>query len=65
VKLAKEAGVELTPAGATHPHGDDPRDRTIRIAPTFPEPAEIAQAAEGVAVCVLLAAVEKLSTAAS
>ena len=63
VKLAKEAGVELTPAGATHPHGNDPRDSTIRIAPTFPEPTEIAQAAEGVAVCVLLAAVEKLLTA--
>ena len=60
VKLAKEAGVELTPAGATHPYGNDPRDSTIRIAPTFPDPTEIAQAAEGVAVCVLLATVEKL-----
>jgi DNA-binding transcriptional MocR family regulator len=60
VKLAKEAGVELTPAGATHPLGNDPRDSTLRIAPTFPEPTEIAQAAEGVAVCVLLAATEKL-----
>ena len=37
VALAKEAGVELTPAGATHPLGNDPEDRTIRIAPTFPE----------------------------
>jgi DNA-binding transcriptional MocR family regulator len=64
VKLAKEAGVELTPAGATHPHGNDPRDSTIRIAPTFPDQSEIAQAAEGVAVCVLLAAVEKLLTTA-
>lgn len=60
VKLAKEAGVELTPAGATHPHGNDPRDRTIRIAPSFPELPEVSQAAEGVAVCVLLAAVEKM-----
>lgn len=63
VKLAKAAGVELTPAGATHPLGNDPRDSTLRIAPTFPEPAEIAQAAEGVAVCVLLAATEKLLSA--
>jgi DNA-binding transcriptional MocR family regulator len=60
VKLAKEAGVELTPAGATHPHGNDPQDRTIRIAPSFPELAEVSQAAEGVAVCVLLAATEKM-----
>jgi DNA-binding transcriptional MocR family regulator len=59
VALAKEAGVALTPAGATHPEGNDPVDRTIRIAPTFPDLAEVAQAAEGVAVCVLLAAAER------
>jgi DNA-binding transcriptional MocR family regulator len=58
VALAKEAGVALTPAGATHPHGNDPEDRTIRIAPTFPDLAEVAQAAEGVASCVMLAAAE-------
>jgi DNA-binding transcriptional MocR family regulator len=58
VALAKEAGVVLTPAGATHPYGKDPDDRTIRIAPTFPELSEVAQAAEGVALCVLLAAAE-------
>ncbi len=61
VALAKELGVELTPAGATHPRGVDPADRTIRIAPTFPELPEVAQAAEGVALCVQLAVVEKLS----
>jgi len=60
VALAKEAGVQLTPAGATHPHGKDPDDRTIRIAPTFPELLEVTQAAEGVALCVLVAAAEKL-----
>lgn len=60
VKLAKEAGVELTPAGSTHPLGNDPYDRTIRIAPSFPELAEVAQAAEGVVLAVLLAATEKL-----
>jgi DNA-binding transcriptional MocR family regulator len=60
IALAKEAGVALTPAGATHPYGKDPDDRTIRIAPTFPELPEVAQAVEGVAVCVLLAVAEKL-----
>jgi DNA-binding transcriptional MocR family regulator len=59
VALAKDAGVVLTPAGATHPYGKDPEDRTIRIAPTFPELTEVAQAAEGVAICVLLASAEK------
>jgi DNA-binding transcriptional MocR family regulator len=58
VALAKEAGVVLTPAGATHPLGNDPDDRTIRIAPTFPELDAVAQAAEGVAICVLLASAE-------
>lgn len=62
VTLAKEAGIELTPAGATHPYGKDPDDRTIRIAPTFPELSEVAQAAEGVALCVLLATAEKFPT---
>jgi DNA-binding transcriptional MocR family regulator len=56
VALAKDAGIELTPAGATHPNGQDPDDTTIRIAPTFPEMPEVARAAEGVAVCVLMAA---------
>ncbi|MGA2370945.1 MAG: aminotransferase class I/II-fold pyridoxal phosphate-dependent enzyme [Candidatus Korobacteraceae bacterium] len=59
VALAKEAGVELTPAGATYPYGKDPNDRTLRIAPTFPALSEVALAAEGVALCVLLAAAEK------
>ncbi len=59
VALAKEAGVALTPAGATHPEGKDTEDSTIRIAPTFPELNEVAQAVEGVAVCVRLAAAEK------
>ena len=61
IALAKEAGVELTPAGATHPYGKDPDDRTIRIAPTFPELSEVAEAAEGVAACVRLATAEKIS----
>jgi DNA-binding transcriptional MocR family regulator len=55
IELAKDAGVVLTPAGATHPYGKDPEDRTIRIAPTFPTLKEVAEAAEGVAQCVLLA----------
>ncbi len=65
VALAKELGVELTPAGATHPNGIDPSDRTIRIAPTFPELPEVTLAAEGVALCVLLAVAEKLPGHAS
>ena len=58
VALAKEAGIALTPAGATHPYGRDPHDRTLRIAPTFPTLDEVRAAAEGVALCTLLAACE-------
>ncbi|MGV7033497.1 aminotransferase class I/II-fold pyridoxal phosphate-dependent enzyme [Methylobacterium symbioticum] len=58
VALAKEAGIALTPAGATHPYGKDPHDRTLRIAPTFPSLAEVRKAAEAVALCTLLAACE-------
>ncbi len=54
VHAAKEAGVELTPAGATHPLGKDPHDRTVRIAPTFPDLETVRVAAEGVALSVLL-----------
>jgi DNA-binding transcriptional MocR family regulator len=61
VALAKEAGVALTPAGASFPHGDDPRDRNIRLAPTFPELAEVSRAMDAVATCVLLATAEKLA----
>ena len=55
VRLATEAGVALTPAGATYPLGRDPGDRNIRIAPTFPDLATVGTAAEGVALSVLLA----------
>ncbi len=60
VQMAGEAGVRLTPAGATFPYGKDPRDRNIRIAPTFPPLEEVRQATELLAVCVQLVAAERL-----
>ena len=41
VELCKEAGVLLTPAGATHPYGKDPNNSTLRIAPTFIDEQEL------------------------
>jgi aspartate/methionine/tyrosine aminotransferase len=61
IELAKDAGVALTPAGSSYPYGRDPRDRNIRLAPTFPELAEVSAAMEAVATCALLAAAEKLA----
>ncbi|KAA1419429.1 aminotransferase class I/II-fold pyridoxal phosphate-dependent enzyme [Nocardioides humilatus] len=63
VQLAKEAGIALTPAGSAFPHGNDPDDRNIRLAPTFPVLAEVEAAMAGVAVCAELAATEKLAGA--
>jgi len=60
VALAKEAGIALTPAGSSFPYGRDPRDRNIRIAPSFPSTDDLATAMDGLATCVLLAATEKL-----
>jgi len=59
VRMAAEAGVALTPAGATWPHGHDPEDRNIRIAPTVPTLAEIDQAMEVFVTCVKLASVRQ------
>lgn len=59
IQLAKEAGVVMTPAGAPFPYGKDPKDSVIRIAPSYPTPEELGQAAEVFVTCVKLAAVEK------
>jgi DNA-binding transcriptional MocR family regulator len=59
VRLAKEAGVALTPAGSAYPYGKDPADRNIRIAPTFPPLDQVTAAIEGLTTCVLLAAVTR------
>lgn len=61
VALAKEAGLSLTPAGASFPYGEDPEDTNIRLAPTMPPMEELTEAMETVATCVLLAAAEKFT----
>ncbi len=60
VEKCKALGVVLTDAGATYPYGKDPQDSNIRIAPTFPTPEEMVEATKIFALCVKLAAVEKL-----
>ena len=59
VALAKDAGIALTPAGSSFPYKQDPDDTNIRLAPTMPPLAEVTEAMEAVATCVLLAAAEQ------
>ena len=63
VKLAKEAGVTMTGAGATWPYGDDPADSNIRIAPSLPPLEELDAAMDVFCCCVKLAALERLVAA--
>ena len=60
VAKCKDAGVIMTGAGATYPYGKDPKDSNIRIAPSFPTPEEMHEAAKLFALCVKLVSVEKL-----
>jgi aspartate/methionine/tyrosine aminotransferase len=62
VAISKEAGVVLTPAGATFPYGKDPRDSNLRLAPTFPSLDELSGIMDVFAVCVKLAALERYLT---
>ena len=59
VALAKDAGLALTAAGSTWPGGHDPEDSNLRLAPTFPSLADVTAASEGIALCILLAAIDK------
>lgn len=59
LELCKQAGVVMTPAGATFPYGIDPYDSNIRIAPTLPPVSELEQAMEIFCVCLRLASVEQ------
>ncbi len=60
VALCKEAGVVLTPAGAVYPYLRDPKDSSLRLAPTFPPIAELKQAIEVVCIAARLASAEAL-----
>ena len=59
-ELCSNAGMILTPAGATYPYGIDPADSNLRIAPSYPSVDEIKKASLILCVAVKYAALEKL-----
>jgi aspartate/methionine/tyrosine aminotransferase len=61
VKKAADAGVKLTPAGSTYPYKNDPLDRNIRIAPSFPPLENVQAAMELVAICIQIAGIDKIT----
>jgi DNA-binding transcriptional MocR family regulator len=63
VAKCKEAGMNLTGAGATYPYGVDPKDSNIRIAPSYPTAEEMREATDLFVLCVKLVSVEKLLAA--
>ena len=59
-QLCKEAGLTLTGVGATFPYKNDPEDKNIRIAPSYPSVEELKDAASLLCVAVKLAAAKEM-----
>ena len=62
VTLCSEAGLTLTPAGAPYPYGIDPNDRTIRLAPSYPDMPSLAAAMQLFCLAERIASLEVLLT---
>lgn len=60
VSMCANAGVIMTDAGATYPYGKDPKDRNIRIAPSFPTIDELIEACKIFIICVKIASIDKI-----
>ena len=61
VKMCGDCGVTFTPAGATYPHGLDPEDKNIRLAPSFATVEEITLAVRVLALCTKLVSIDRLT----
>ena len=60
VEMAAEHGVKFTPAGSTYPHGNDPQDSNIRLAPSFATVDEIESAVTVLALCTKIVSIDKM-----
>ena len=60
VKMCEKYGVKFTPAGSTYPHGYDPEDRNIRLAPSFATVREITEAIKVLCLCTKLISIKAI-----
>ncbi|MDR2648791.1 MAG: hypothetical protein LBB94_03620, partial [Clostridiales bacterium] len=62
VELCRGAGLIITEAGAVYPYGYDPRDRDLRIAPTYLQIDELKNAMDIFCASVKLSYVGKMES---
>lgn len=60
VEALEKIGVKVTKAGATYPKGYNPRDNSIRLAPTSVELDDLDQAIDAIGLCVKMVSLKKL-----
>ena len=60
IARCKKAGVKMTDAGAPFPYHKDPKDSTIRVAPSYPSLSELKTAAEIFALSVKIVSIDKI-----
>ena len=62
VEKIKAIGIELTPANAAYPYGINPKDNSIRLAPSFAKLDDLEIAMEALCTCIELVSLEKSLT---
>lgn len=62
VEKMKTIGIELTPANAAYPYGINPKDNSIRLAPSFAKLDDLEIAMEALCTCIELVSLEKSLT---
>lgn len=60
VEKMNTIGIKLTPANAAYPYGINPKDNSIRLAPSFAKPDDLEIAMEALCTCIELVTLEKV-----
>lgn len=59
VEALDKIGVKVTTAGATYPYGKNPKDNSIRLAPTSVALPDLSQAMDAIGLCIELISLKK------